>query len=166
MGYLTLALCGLTLAIGVSPAFAADAVPAGADASNVTPFVNTDGEIRVLPRTRPDRLYQLHIGLPASYGKEPNRKYPVIYVTDGYRNAEAVVLPDGTGYLVKSNLPALAKERTYQLWFVRPGAPTVTGGRSGASSGAWSERRSVNLSSTSPRVFVLTFSVSPLRRIG
>jgi len=84
MGYFPLALCGLALAICISPAFAADAVPAGAEVSNVTPFVNTDGEIRVLPRTRPDRLYQLHIGLPTSYGKEPNRKYPAIYVTDGY----------------------------------------------------------------------------------
>lgn len=36
--------------------------------------------------------------------------------TDGYRAAQAVVLPDGTGYLVKSNLPGLSKERTYQLW--------------------------------------------------
>jgi len=36
--------------------------------------------------------------------------------TDGYQNAQAVVLPDGSGYLVKSNLPELARERTYQLW--------------------------------------------------
>ncbi|MDQ3898444.1 MAG: anti-sigma factor, partial [Actinomycetota bacterium] len=38
--------------------------------------------------------------------------------TDGYRTAEAVVMPDGTGYLVKANLPALSKERTYQMWAV------------------------------------------------
>ena len=37
---------------------------------------------------------------------------------DGFRNVDAVVLPDGIGYLVTSNLPALAKERTYQLWAV------------------------------------------------
>jgi hypothetical protein len=43
-----------------------------------------DTEIRVLPRTRPDRLYQLTIGLPASYREHPERKYPVIFVTDGY----------------------------------------------------------------------------------
>lgn len=36
--------------------------------------------------------------------------------TDGYRNAQAVVLPDGTGYVVRSNLPELSAERTYQLW--------------------------------------------------
>lgn len=38
--------------------------------------------------------------------------------SDGYRTAQAVVLPDGTGYLVKNNLPALSNERTYQLWAV------------------------------------------------
>lgn len=43
-----------------------------------------DFEIRVLPRTRPDRLYQLSIGLPPSFRDHPERKYPVIFVTDGY----------------------------------------------------------------------------------
>lgn len=38
--------------------------------------------------------------------------------TDGSRRAEAVVLPDGTGYVVESNLPALPENRTYQLWAV------------------------------------------------
>jgi hypothetical protein len=35
---------------------------------------------------------------------------------DGTRTADAVVLPDGTGYLVRSNLPALTADKTYQLW--------------------------------------------------
>ncbi|HJV08388.1 MAG TPA: anti-sigma factor, partial [Acidimicrobiales bacterium] len=38
--------------------------------------------------------------------------------TDGARTARAVVLPDGTGYMVETNLPTLSKERTYQLWAV------------------------------------------------
>nr|MDQ6927408.1 anti-sigma factor [Actinomycetota bacterium] len=33
-------------------------------------------------------------------------------------SAQAVVLPDGTGYVVKDNLPALDANRTYQLWAV------------------------------------------------
>jgi hypothetical protein len=45
-----------------------------------------ESEIRVLPRTRPDRRYQLQIGLPASYKADPTRKYPVIFMTDGYFN--------------------------------------------------------------------------------
>jgi len=38
--------------------------------------------------------------------------------TDGAHRARAVVLPDGTGYMVESNLPALPSDRTYQLWAV------------------------------------------------
>ncbi len=32
--------------------------------------------------------------------------------------AQAVLLPDGTGYLLDSNLPGLGADRTYQLWAV------------------------------------------------
>ena len=41
-------------------------------------------EIRVLPRSRPDRLYQLNIQVPASFRAHPEKKYPVVFVTDGY----------------------------------------------------------------------------------
>jgi uncharacterized protein len=41
-------------------------------------------ELRVLPPTAQGRAYQLHIALPASYAKEPNKRYPVLFVTDGY----------------------------------------------------------------------------------
>jgi hypothetical protein len=37
-----------------------------------------------LPVTDKGRHYQLYVGLPASYGKDPARRYPVVYVTDGY----------------------------------------------------------------------------------
>jgi hypothetical protein len=49
---------------------------------------------------------------------DPGARKVDLVSTDGYRSAQAVVLPDGTGYLVKSNLPTLGKERTYQLWAV------------------------------------------------
>jgi hypothetical protein len=35
---------------------------------------------------------------------------------DGTVTATAVVLPDGTGYLMAEDMPALARDRTYQLW--------------------------------------------------
>ncbi|MGH2739754.1 MAG: anti-sigma factor domain-containing protein [Actinomycetota bacterium] len=35
---------------------------------------------------------------------------------DGRLSVEAVLLPDGTGYLVQGNLPLLKEARTYQLW--------------------------------------------------
>jgi predicted alpha/beta superfamily hydrolase len=41
-------------------------------------------ELRVLPPTAQGRAYQLHIALPTSYAKEPNKRYPVFFVTDGY----------------------------------------------------------------------------------
>ena len=48
------------------------------------PQVVPGTELRVLPRTRPDRLYQLHIALPDSFRSHPEKKYPVVFVTDGY----------------------------------------------------------------------------------
>ena len=47
---------------------------------------------------------------------DPNARKVSLVSTDGYRNVQAVVLPDGTGYLVKNNLPQLSAQRTYQLW--------------------------------------------------
>jgi hypothetical protein len=41
-------------------------------------------ECRVLPRTVEDRIYKLYIGLPPSFASHPERRYPVICVTDGY----------------------------------------------------------------------------------
>lgn len=35
---------------------------------------------------------------------------------DGSTYAEAVMQPNGTGYLVRHNLPGLSPDRTYQLW--------------------------------------------------
>jgi anti-sigma-K factor RskA len=49
---------------------------------------------------------------------DPQARKVSLTSTDGYRTAQAVVLPDGTGYVVSNNLPGLAKERTYQLWAV------------------------------------------------
>jgi predicted alpha/beta superfamily hydrolase len=41
-------------------------------------------EVRVLPRAANGRAYQLYVGLPASYEEEPERRYPVLYLCDGY----------------------------------------------------------------------------------
>jgi len=41
--------------------------------------------------------------------------------------AEFVMLPDGTGYLVKSSMPTLASEDTYQLWGIVKGSPVSIG---------------------------------------
>ena len=41
-------------------------------------------EVRVLPRAANGRAYQLYVGLPPSYEDEPERRYPVLYLCDGY----------------------------------------------------------------------------------
>jgi anti-sigma-K factor RskA len=41
--------------------------------------------------------------------------------------AEFVMLPDGTGYLVKSNMPGLSADKTYQLWGIVNGSPVSIG---------------------------------------
>lgn len=60
------------------PAVAAGPAPAH------PPHTIGNSELRVLPRNAAGRHYQLSIGLPASYAKETARRYPVVYVTDGY----------------------------------------------------------------------------------
>jgi uncharacterized protein len=41
-------------------------------------------EVHVLPRAANGRDYRIAVGLPDSYAASPDRRYPVVYVTDGY----------------------------------------------------------------------------------
>ena len=41
-------------------------------------------EVRTLPVNAAGRHYALFIGLPVSYATEPDKRYPVVFVTDGY----------------------------------------------------------------------------------
>jgi predicted alpha/beta superfamily hydrolase len=61
-------------------------VPASASekAPSYPPHRIANSELRVLPTNAAGRHYQLSVGLPASYAKETSRRYPVVYVTDGY----------------------------------------------------------------------------------
>lgn len=52
-------------------------------------------ELRSLPRTAEGREYQLHIGLPASYRSNPDRRYPVVYVTDAYWDFQKITAMHG-----------------------------------------------------------------------
>ncbi len=53
-------------------------------APSYPPHTIPGSELRVLPANGAGRHYQLSVGLPASYAKETGRRYPVVYVTDGY----------------------------------------------------------------------------------
>ena len=41
-------------------------------------------EVRALPRSASGRAYQLYVSLPDSFQDEPGRRYPVLYLCDGY----------------------------------------------------------------------------------
>ncbi len=74
---LTLAALVFVLIAGVLPA-----------AESFPPHIIANSQLRVLPVNAAGRHYGLYIGLPESYGKEPGKRYPVVYVTDGYWDFE------------------------------------------------------------------------------
>lgn len=57
----------------------ADSTPSG-----FPPFAIARSELRDFPPNAAGRAYQLQIGLPASYATSPEKRYPVVFVTDGY----------------------------------------------------------------------------------
>lgn len=48
------------------------------------PFSYSDTEVRDLPASANGRQYRLLVALPASFASEPARKYPVLFLCDGY----------------------------------------------------------------------------------
>jgi anti-sigma factor RsiW len=48
--------------------------------------------------------------------RDPAAEQAALSSTDGDVTATAVVLPDGSGYLMLEDVPDLAEDRTYQLW--------------------------------------------------
>lgn len=76
----------LILALTLSPMSQADTAPAA-----YPPHTIPGTLLRPLPTNADGRTYQLHIHLPGSFAKEPQRRYPVLYVTDGYWDFATVV---------------------------------------------------------------------------
>ena len=74
----------LVRSIVLATAAAARAVAQPAPAAPPTHHVLGNSEVRVLPRSSNGRSYQLYVGLPPSYAKQPGRRYPVLYLCDGY----------------------------------------------------------------------------------
>jgi predicted alpha/beta superfamily hydrolase len=61
------------------------AMPAmSADTAKLPPYTVGRSEVRTLPVNAAGRHYALYIHLPASYATEPGKRYPVVFVTDGY----------------------------------------------------------------------------------
>ncbi len=60
------------------------AAPAATSAPEFPPHVLGNTQIRNLPRAANGRDYQLFIALPYDYASAPDKRYPVLYVCDGY----------------------------------------------------------------------------------
>ncbi|WP_457389818.1 alpha/beta hydrolase [Roseateles sp. P5_E1] len=72
-------------------AFLFTAFQACAQAPAYPPHTVGNTQLRALPKNADGRTYQLHIHLPGSFTKDPKRRYPVLYVTDGYWDFATVV---------------------------------------------------------------------------
>ncbi len=79
MAALTLSACG-----NAAPQPQATPAPAGAPAQRGEgqAYELLGTEVWDVPDPATGRAYQLFVGLPPSYAKEPTRRYPVLYVTD------------------------------------------------------------------------------------
>jgi uncharacterized protein len=73
-----LLLAFLLAPLSLSPCLSASSSP------KYPEYVLGGTELRTLPRSADGRDYMLYVALPYSYSTEPQTKYPVVYVTDGY----------------------------------------------------------------------------------
>ena len=60
------------------------AVAAPAAAATYPKHTLGNTQLRTLPRAANGRDYLLYVALPYSYEKEPGKRYPVLYICDGY----------------------------------------------------------------------------------
>jgi hypothetical protein len=58
---------------------------------------------------------------------DPDAERLVLRSSDGEFLVDAVVLPDGSGFLIQDNLRALSESRTYQLWGIVRGTAISAG---------------------------------------
>jgi hypothetical protein len=58
---------------------------------------------------------------------DPHAQRVSMRSSDGSLSAETALLPDGTGFLVANDLPALPNDRTYQLWALANGQKISAG---------------------------------------
>jgi len=79
------AVCATIIAVGLlsrSDVTQAQTQPAKVQPGNGSPYVLIGTEVWDVPDPASQRGYQVFVSLPASYAKEPTRRYPVLFVTD------------------------------------------------------------------------------------
>jgi len=72
------------------------ATPTNAQQPSLPQYVMPNTQVRVLPVTHQGRRYQLYIALPGSYFANPAKRYPVVYLTDGYWDFTKVAAIQGS----------------------------------------------------------------------
>lgn len=117
-------------------------VLAGLAAAPYPPVTLPNTEVRPLPGAAHGRQYVLQVGLPGSYASDPARRYPVLYVTDGYWDfptlyssylnlvydkvaPEAIIV--GIGYPGEHSVDAYNQMRLWELSPVRLNGDAATG---------------------------------------
>ena len=96
-----------------------------AAAVGIAASVAVFGLLGVTALTRDDATDLADVAAAAA--ERPDARRVDMRSPDGTLSAEAVVLADGTGYLVETNLPQLPPDRTYQLWAVVGGSKISVG---------------------------------------
>lgn len=86
--------------------------------------VEQDRRIDRLAATSEDRA--LSLAAEAAL-REPAARRVILRSAEGEASVEAVVLPDGTGYLYRNDLRPLPPGRTYQLWALGEADPISAG---------------------------------------
>jgi predicted alpha/beta superfamily hydrolase len=75
----------LAAVLPVCAACVSDPAPASTAAIAAhPPHTLRDTEVRSLPRSANGKDYLLYVALPRSYASDPGRRYPVLYLCDGY----------------------------------------------------------------------------------
>jgi predicted alpha/beta superfamily hydrolase len=74
-----LAFVTLTLPLTLLPACRAAAPAPGPERETID-----HSEVHVLPRSANGRDYRITVGVPDSYASQPEQRYPILYLTDGY----------------------------------------------------------------------------------
>jgi uncharacterized protein len=101
-------------------------------------------EIREMPHSANGRDYTLLVGLPSSYSSSPTRRYPVVYVCDGYWDFNLMLALAGNATVDGSIPECIVVGLSYsgsspdysrlRAWDLTPGVDAFVGSNSGHAS--------------------------------
>jgi hypothetical protein len=89
--------------------------------------VRLNHKVEKVQTARPKDPDTALLAAAASALSDPSARQVALRSSDPGVGAQAVLLPDGTGYLLAGSLPALSPDQTYQLWAVAGGQKISAG---------------------------------------